>query len=105
MKCSIVSNNINPHLICLSEHHLSNQKLSHINFQNYVLGTKYAHMIHQGGSVCIFVRSDLKFTAINLVQFCDEKNIEICTLKISTGKTNILILCIYTIYIILICYY
>jgi exonuclease III len=93
--CSIVSNNINPHLICLSEHHLSDQKLPFINMQNYVLGTSYARSIHHGGGVCIYIRSDLKFTAINLTQYCDEMNIEICAIKIMAGKTNIIVICIY----------
>jgi hypothetical protein len=80
LKCSIVSKNVNPHLICLSEHHMLDQKLSYSNFQNYSLGTKYACTIHQGGGVCVYIYiyiSDIKFTAINLAQFCDEKNIEI----------------------------
>ena len=38
--CSIVSNNINPHLICLSEHHLTNQNFSVINLENNVLGSE-----------------------------------------------------------------
>jgi hypothetical protein len=46
-------------------------------------------------SVYIYIRSDIKFTAVNLAQFCDEKNTDICTLKISISKTNILVLCIY----------
>jgi hypothetical protein len=41
------------------------------------------------------LRSDLKFTTINLTQYCDEMNIEICAIKITTGKTNIIVLCIY----------
>jgi hypothetical protein len=75
--CSIVSTNINPHLICLSEHHLSSQNLSFINIENYVLGSSYAHKSHHGGGVCIYVRSDLNFTTINVTQFCDEMSIEI----------------------------
>jgi hypothetical protein len=60
LNCSMVSKNINPHLICLSEHHMSDLKLSCSNFQNYILGTMYSHMTHQGG-VCIYIRSDIKF--------------------------------------------
>jgi exonuclease III len=99
--CSIVSTNINPHLICLSEHHLTSQNLSFINIQNYVLESRYTptslrslHICLQGG-VCIYVRSDLNFTTINVTQFCDEMNIEICAIKITTRKTNIIVLCIY----------
>jgi exonuclease III len=93
--CSIVSTNINPHLICLSEHHLSSQNLSFTNIENYVLGSSYARTSHHGGGVCIYGRSDLNFTAINVTQFCAEMNIEICAIKITTRNTNIIVLCIY----------
>jgi hypothetical protein len=59
------------------------------------MGTKYVRTNYQGGGVCIFIRSDMYFTPINLSQFCEEKNIEICSLKISLVKSNILIICIY----------
>jgi hypothetical protein len=95
LNCSIVSKNMNPHLIRISEHHMSDLKLSYSNLQNYVLGTMYSRTTHQGGGVCIYIRSDIKFIAINLEQFCDEKNLEICALKITTAKTNILVICIY----------
>jgi hypothetical protein len=49
----------------------------------------------RGGGVCIYIRTDMNFTAINLSQFCDEKNVEICSLKIFIAKTNIIVLCIY----------
>jgi hypothetical protein len=35
--CLIASNNINPYLICLSEHYLSDQNLSLVKLQNYDL--------------------------------------------------------------------
>jgi hypothetical protein len=95
LNCSTVSKNINPRLTCLSEHHMSDLKLSYSNIQNYVLGTMYSHTTHKGGGVCIYIRSYVKFIAINLEEYCDEKNIEIFALKIMVAKTNILVLCIY----------
>jgi hypothetical protein len=74
---------------------MSDHKLLYNNFQNYVLGTKYARTTYQGGGVCIYIRADMNFTAINLAQYCDEKNIEICSLKISLAKTNLFVFCIY----------
>jgi hypothetical protein len=91
---SIVSNNINPHLICVSEHHLTSENFLFINLEKYVLGSSYAHLIHHAGGVCIYI-SDLNITIINLSEFCDEINIEICAVKITTRKTNIIVLCIY----------
>jgi hypothetical protein len=91
----ITCKHINSHLICLSEHHMPDLKLSYSHFPNYVMGSSYAHMIHQGGGVCIYIRSDIKLAAINLTQFCDEKNIEICALRLTIAKSNFLVLCIY----------
>jgi exonuclease III len=93
--CSRVSTNINPHLICLSEHHLSSQNLSFLNIENYVLGSSYARTSRHSGGVCIYVRTDLNFTTINVTQFCDEMNIEICAIKITARNANIIILCLY----------
>jgi hypothetical protein len=53
-------------------------------------------MSHHGGGVCIYVRSDLNFTTINVTQFCDEMNIEICAIKITARNTNIIVLCVYS---------
>jgi hypothetical protein len=74
---------------------MSDQKLLCNNFQNDFLGTKYARSNYQGGGVCIYIRADVDFATTDLSKYYDEKNIEICSLKIFLAKTNILILCIY----------
>jgi hypothetical protein len=48
----MVTRNISPHLICLSEHYMTDLKLSYCNLPNYVLGTSYARTTNQGGGVC-----------------------------------------------------
>jgi hypothetical protein len=53
--CSLTSNNINPHLICLSEHYLTSQNLSIINLDSYILGTSYARTNSRGGGVCTYI--------------------------------------------------
>jgi hypothetical protein len=92
--CSLTSNN-NPHLICLSEHYLTSQNLSIINLDNYILGTSYAHTNSRGGGVCVCIRSNINFTTVDVSQFCEEMNIEICATKITVCKTNIIVLCTY----------
>jgi hypothetical protein len=66
LNCSIIIKSINPHLICLSEHYITDFKISYSPFLNYVLGTSYAHKTRQGGGVCIYIRSDIDFTPLNL---------------------------------------
>ena len=93
--CSLLNRNIRPQIICLSEHYMTGNKLSSIKLPNYVLGTSFARSRYLGGGVCIYIKSDIKFTSIDLTQYCDEKNIEICSLKINIDKSNILVLCVY----------
>jgi hypothetical protein len=73
LNCSVISKNINPHLISLSEHYMTDFKISYSHFPNYVLGTSYTRKTHQGGGVCIYIRSDIDFIPINLTQFCEKK--------------------------------
>jgi hypothetical protein len=78
LNCSMMTRHINPHLLCLSEHYMTNSKLTHCNLQNFILGTSYARTNYQGGGVCIYIKPDIKLTATDLTQYCDDKNLEIC---------------------------
>jgi hypothetical protein len=60
-----------------------------VKLQNYALAMSYARSIHQGGGVCIYIRADLEYTPVHLMQFCEEKNFEICAIKILSGKIQI----------------
>jgi hypothetical protein len=71
--CSIQSNKINPQIICLMEHFTSDQNILNINVMNYALGARFARTNHRGGGVCIYIRQDLSFSTLNLMQFCVEK--------------------------------
>jgi hypothetical protein len=55
LNCSMVTRNISPHLICLSEHDMTDLKLSYCNLPNYVLGTSYARTTHQGGGIFFLI--------------------------------------------------
>jgi exonuclease III len=93
--CSILSNNSNPQIICLTEHFTTAQNLLNINVISYVLGAKFSRTNYRGGGVCIYVRQDLSFTTLNLMQFCVEKSIEICALKVLLDECNLLVICVY----------
>jgi hypothetical protein len=80
---------------------MTNSKLTHCNLQNFILGTSYAPTNYQGGGVCIYIKPDIKFTAIDLTQYCDDKNLEICSLKIKVAKQNIIVICICHLMVIL----
>jgi hypothetical protein len=43
--------NIKPHILCFSEHHMSQSNLYLINIENYILGASFCHQSHQKGGV------------------------------------------------------
>ena len=59
-----------PHLLGLTEHRLDYSDLDHTYRDHYNLGAKYCRQILKKGGACIFVREKLKFTNINLNEFC-----------------------------------
>jgi len=84
-----------PHLLCLSEHHLSQSKAHFINRENYSIGAKYCRRKLQKGGVSIFIQSHLQFTTLNLDKYCVDQDIEVCALKLDSTFSNICILIIY----------
>lgn len=60
----------NPHVLCLSEHHMVEQELLHPTIPGYSLGLSFCQKSLQRGVVCIFVRKDQCFNKINISQHC-----------------------------------
>jgi len=46
--------NIHPHKLCLSEHHMVEQELLHLTLSGYKLGCSFSRKHLQRGDVCIF---------------------------------------------------
>jgi hypothetical protein len=94
--CRLDSCDLSLHIICLTEHFLTEQKLSMIKPENYYLASKYSLQSNIGGSVCIYIKSDLECNITDLTQYCIEKVIEVCASQIKVGNYPIILLCIYT---------
>jgi hypothetical protein len=45
--------------------------------------------------MCVFVRADLPYIALDVFQFCVEKVIQLCLLKINIREVHIIVLCLY----------
>ena len=73
-----------PHVICLSEHHLKSSEISVVNIESYTIGAHFSRALNEGGGVIIHVHNtrSLKFINIDLSEYCQEKDIEICAIKI-----------------------
>jgi hypothetical protein len=94
----IVSQNvdkISPQVLCFSEHCMSENILSLVSIDNYVLGLCFSRCSYQKGGVCIFVCNDLCFSHVDLSNYCVEKILEICAVKIESNSLGVVIVCLY----------
>jgi hypothetical protein len=50
---------ISPHFLCFSKYHMTDNNLSLVSINNYVLGSCNSRCMYQEGGVCIYVRNEL----------------------------------------------
>jgi len=86
---------INPHILCITEHHLRSEEINIINLGQYTLGAYYCRRHFKQGAVPIFILNNIMYEIIDLNQFNKEKDLEICALKIKFMLTDLIVLCIY----------
>jgi exonuclease III len=86
---------INPHILCTTEHHLRPEEINIINLGQYTLGAHYCRRHSKQGGVSIFILNNIIYEVIDLNQFNKEKDLEICDLKIKLMLTYLIVLCIY----------
>jgi exonuclease III len=84
-----------PHILCFSEHHLKNSELDQINTDGYNLGAAYCRQIVKRVGVCIFVRTNLNYTNIDLSAYCKDQDIEVCALNLKLTFSNLRIMTVY----------
>jgi hypothetical protein len=69
--------------------------LTHVSQHNYNLGAEYCRQTFRQGVVCIFVREKLKYSNVNLNEFCKDDDLEICAVKLPFSSGNICTVAIY----------
>ena len=83
-----------PHVISLTEHHLNILEKSHVNIEGYTTEAQFCRVSYEKG-VITYVQNRLKFINTDLSEYCKEKDIEICVVKLIINSLN---MCITTIY-------
>jgi hypothetical protein len=86
---------ISPHSLCLSEHHMNNLELQQTFLECYNLGDSHCRSLYEKGGVCILVHEKLKFSRIDLTEFCKDKDLEVCAVKVYLNSRRICIIAIY----------
>jgi hypothetical protein len=73
---SLNLDNISPQVLCFSEHHMSENNLSLVYIENYVLGSCFSRcrLLLKGG-VGILVHRAIRFSQVDLLNFSVEKNL------------------------------
>jgi len=68
---------------------------SHVNIEGYTTGAQFCRVSYEKGGVIIYAHNSLKFMNTDLSEYCKEKDIEICAVKLIINSLN---MCITTIY-------
>jgi hypothetical protein len=84
-----------PHIFCLTEHHLSDHEISSTCIKNYNLRAKYCRKSHKHGGESIFVHETLLLSTIELTEYCNDNDLEICAAKLHISSSKFCILCLY----------
>ena len=63
--------------------------------EGYILGTKYCRKNWKHGGVTKFVNEMLTFSNIDLAQFCNDHDLEVCAVKLQISSSKIIVLCVY----------
>jgi hypothetical protein len=63
--------------------------------ESYNLGDGYCRSLYEKGGVCILVHEKLKFARIDLTEFCNDKDLEVCAVKVYLNSRRICIIAIY----------
>ena len=70
-------------------------ELQRLHFDNYKLGGSYCRTMYEIGGVCIYVQENLNYVRLDLEKYCQDKNFEVCAIKINLDTKSV---CIVTIY-------
>jgi len=74
---------------------LKNFKIDNLPTDQYNLGSKFCRHEFKNGAKCIIVQEDLDFSPISLDNYCKEKDIEVCAVRLKITPIQLKILAIY----------
>lgn len=90
---SMLLDKYNYDVVCLSEHWQTEDNLCLINLPYYKLANYYCRSASIHGGVCIYIKNNLEFKALNFEDFNCEFNSEFCGIELISQ--NIIIITVY----------
>ena len=89
-------NHIGPQFICFTEHHLKEFEIKRVSLEGNTLASGFCRKVSLGGGVCILIHKSIEHQPIDLSNFCYEKTLEICAVKLQLESLKLIIFCVYT---------
>nr|CAH7713972.1 unnamed protein product [Callosobruchus chinensis] len=80
---SIVLNDCDYDIVCLSEHWCTNEILNVVAVCNYKLISSFCRNVHVHGGVCMYARADVQCKAVDVKQYTREIHAEFCAVELS----------------------
>jgi exonuclease III len=84
-----------PHILCISEHHMTHLELKQTFLENYRIGASYCRSSFEKGGVCIFVQGNVRYKKLDLEKHCEDKDLEVCAIKVYFNTRHAYIIAIY----------
>lgn len=81
--------------MCLSEHFLRRSELEAFRMPGYTLAASYCRTQIEKGGVCIFTPDHIKYTVVDVSDFCIESVCELAAIKVTNGSLNTIFVCVY----------
>jgi len=83
------------HILCLTEHHLRQFQIQHITMDDYNLCLEFSRQSFHEGGVCMFIQKYLPYLVINVEEFCKDKELEACAVKLDFLSIKVCIITVY----------
>jgi hypothetical protein len=83
-----------PHILCFTDHHLRDYQINSTCINHYNLGSKYCRKSRKYGGVSIFVQENLLFSTIELTEFCNDQDFEVCAVTLHTSTSKLCVMCL-----------
>jgi hypothetical protein len=84
-------------MFCCTEHHLENDEIVLLNFDNYSLGAYYSRKLFKKGGTYIYtyIHNSIKISSIKLDSYCSDKDIEACAVCLTFNSYRMCIVSVY----------
>ena len=97
-KTEEIMNNIvtNPsHVLCFTDHHLESHQLDCVPLQSYSLMANFCRTTYRYGGVCIYVHASLQASSLEILKYCTQKDLEVCSVRLYLPTCTIGIVTLY----------